>query len=100
MSEEKISITRGSGNVFADLGRIAGNPFLSALSSLIEVALVAALIKSSPIDEDGGVERSAAEHRAIIDAIALGDEAAARAAMRHVIEEGIRHANSGPSTRR
>jgi DNA-binding FadR family transcriptional regulator len=78
------------------LGRIAGNAFLSALSSLIEVALIAALTKSSPVDEPGGVARSAAEHRAVVDAIAAGDEARARATMRHVIEEGIRRAGAEP----
>jgi len=74
------------------IAEMAGNPFLPALSSLIEVALVAALTKSSPVDEVGGVAVSAAEHRAVVDAIARGDEAGARAAMQQVIEEGIRHA--------
>ncbi len=78
-----------------EIARIAGNPFLPALSSLIEVALVTALTRSSPLDEVGGVARSTAEHRAIVDAIARADEPAARVAMRHVVEEGIRHAASG-----
>jgi len=78
-----------------EIGRVAGNPFLPALSSLIEVALVAALTRSSPVDEDGGVAMSAAAHRAIVDAIAQGDETAARSAMRNVIDEGIRRASAG-----
>ena len=67
----------------------AGNPFLRAISTLIEVALVAALTRSSPVDEPGGVLHSAAAHRAIADAIARRDPDAARAAMRVVVAEGV-----------
>jgi DNA-binding FadR family transcriptional regulator len=67
----------------------AGNPFLRSISTLIEVALVAALTRSSPVDEPGGVLRSAAAHHAIADAIARRDPDAARAAMRVVVEEGV-----------
>jgi DNA-binding FadR family transcriptional regulator len=67
----------------------AGNPFLRSISTLIEVALVAALTRSSPVDEPGGVEHSAGAHRAIADAIARRDAEAARRAMRIVIGEGV-----------
>lgn len=79
-------------NFHLEIARIAGNPFLPALSALIEVALVAALTRSSPVDEAEGVAISAAEHRAIVEAIARSDAQAARLAMRQVIEEGIRRA--------
>jgi DNA-binding FadR family transcriptional regulator len=79
-------------NLHIAIARLAGNPFLPALSSLIEVALAAALTKSSPVDEPGGTENSAAQHRAIVAAIEAGDAAAARAAMRVVIGEGVRRA--------
>jgi DNA-binding FadR family transcriptional regulator len=81
--------------VAADLGfhiavaTAAGNPFLQAISALIEVALTAALTKSWPGDRPDGIERSAAEHRAIADAIADRDEDRARDAMQIVIAEGI-----------
>lgn len=70
----------------------AGNPFLQAVSTLIEVALIAAMTRSWPGSEPGGVARSAAAHVAIAEAIAAGDEATARAAMRAVIEEGTNNA--------
>jgi DNA-binding FadR family transcriptional regulator len=79
-------------NLHIAIARLAGNPFLPALSSLIEVALAAALTKSSPVDEPGGAANSAAQHRAIVTAIAAGDAPAARAAMRVVIGEGVRRA--------
>jgi DNA-binding FadR family transcriptional regulator len=82
-------------NLHLAIARLAGNPFLPALSSLIEVALAAALTKSSPVDEPGGAEHSAAQHRAIVTAIAAGDAVAARDAMRVVIGEGVRRAAAG-----
>ena len=70
----------------------AANPFLTAISTLIEVALVAALTRSSPVNEHGGIKASVADHRAIADAIARQDSDGARAAMRVVIKEGISRA--------
>lgn len=73
----------------------AANPFFTSISTLIEVALVAALARSSPVNEPSGAKRSAADHRAIVDAIAHQDPVAARAAMRVVIEEGVARTASG-----
>ena len=73
-----------------EIARLAKNPFLHALSTLIEVALVAALTRSSPADEPDGVATSALEHRAIVDAIASADPDRARTTMRRVIDAGIR----------
>jgi len=81
-------------NFHLEVARTAGNPFLRAISTLIEVALVAALTRSSPVDEPRGVENSAAQHRAIADAIATGNPEKARAGMRLVIGEGIRRAGN------
>jgi DNA-binding FadR family transcriptional regulator len=67
----------------------AANPFLKSISALIEVALVAALSRSSPVDDSAGLIRSVARHRAIADAIDRRDPVAARAAMREVIGEGM-----------
>lgn len=79
-------------NLHLEVARVAGNPFLPALSTLIEVALAAALTKSSPVDELGAVAASAEQHRAIVEAISAGDEEAARRAMRVVIGQGIQRA--------
>lgn len=79
-------------NLHLTVAAAAANPFLSSISTLIEVALVAALTRSSPVSEPSGASRSAAAHRAIVDAIARQDPAAARAAMRAVIEEGLARA--------
>ncbi|MEO8883728.1 MAG: FCD domain-containing protein [Devosia sp.] len=74
----------------------ADNPFLRAVSTLIEVALVAALRRSWPGAEVGGVVRSARAHRAIAEAIESGDQDAARIAMRAVIIEGTDRAIEMP----
>ena len=70
----------------------AANPFLKSISTLIEVALVAALARSSPVDDAVSLLEVVARHRAIADAIARGEPDAARLAMREVIGEGIARA--------
>jgi DNA-binding FadR family transcriptional regulator len=70
----------------------SGNPFMRAISALIEIALNAALAKSWPGDEPQGVARSAADHRAILEAIAARDPERARATMLVVIAEGVSRA--------
>ena len=67
----------------------AGNPFLSAISALIEVSLTASLQRSWPGDEPGGTKLSAAAHREIVEAIARGDREAAKEGMRVVINQGL-----------
>ena len=74
----------------------ADNPFLQAVSTLIEVALVAAMRRSWPGAEVGGVVRSARDHRAIAEAIEAGDQDGARNAMRAVILEGMNRAVEMP----
>jgi DNA-binding FadR family transcriptional regulator len=65
------------------------NPFMRAISGLIEVALAETFTVSSPIPNTDLHEASVARHRAIADAIAARDPEAARAAMRRVIQQGI-----------
>lgn len=67
----------------------AGNPFLTAISALIEVSLTASLRRSWPGDEPDGARHSARAHRRIAEAIGAGDAEAARAGMRLVIHEGM-----------
>lgn len=67
----------------------AANPFLTAISTLIEVALVAMLTISSPVEEPAQHTVSVNAHRDIADAIAAGDAEKARAAMRLVITQGL-----------
>lgn len=95
---DRMAMSGTSGEAFAraDLefhlavSASAGNPFLKAISALIEVSLTASLRKSSPMDEAGGAERSAKLHRIIAEAISAGDADTARAAMRNVINEGMK----------
>jgi DNA-binding FadR family transcriptional regulator len=81
--------------VQADLGlhlaiaSAAGNPFFLSISTLIEVALVAMLTVSSPVEDPRRLVASVAEHRAIVDAISTQNPEAARLAMRTVVQTGI-----------
>jgi DNA-binding FadR family transcriptional regulator len=77
-------------NFHLTVAAAAANPFLRSISTLIEVALVALLTISSPVEDESRHERSVSDHRQIADAIARRDGAAARAAMIVVIEEGLR----------
>ena len=74
------------------VAKAANNPFMHAISTLIEVALSGALARSSPTDDPVSLARSITDHRAIADAIERGDADTARAAMRVVIDEGISRA--------
>lgn len=67
----------------------SGNPFMRAVSSLIEVALAATFTVSSPIPNTERHRANVARHRQIVEGIEKRDPDAARAAMRRVIQEGI-----------
>jgi DNA-binding FadR family transcriptional regulator len=92
MSDPKIS---QEDFVQADLGlhlavaQSANNPFFLSISTLIEVALVAMLTISSPVENSERLAASVAEHRAIVDAIAARDPERARRAMEAVVQKGI-----------
>ncbi|SES37299.1 DNA-binding transcriptional regulator, FadR family [Tranquillimonas rosea] len=68
----------------------AGNAFLNSVGTLIEAALLTSFRLSSPLASAAGQRESAAQHRALVDAIAAGDRDGAERAMREVIEEGWR----------
>ncbi len=71
------------------------NPFMRSVGAVIEAALRASLILSAPVDEHE-YDLSVQAHGAIVAAIAAQDGAAASAAMRHVIETGLRrHGQAG-----
>lgn len=76
-------------NFHLTVAAAGGNPFLRSISTLIEVALVALMTISSPVEEPVRHSRSVGAHRRIADAIARRDAGGARDAMRAVVEEGI-----------
>jgi DNA-binding FadR family transcriptional regulator len=88
--------------VKADLGlhlaiaSAADNPFFLSISTLIEVALVAMLTVSSPVENLARLTASVAEHRVLVEAVAAGDAAAARAAMQAVVQTGIDFSHAPP----
>jgi DNA-binding FadR family transcriptional regulator len=73
----------------------SANPLMQSIGSVIEAALVAAFRRSAPTDDPKRLAKSVAEHRAIFEAIAESDRAAAQAAMIGVIKIGA--ANGGVS---
>jgi DNA-binding FadR family transcriptional regulator len=81
--------------VQADLGlhlaiaAAANNPFFLSISTLIEVALVAMLTISSPVENTDRLLASVTQHRAIVAAIGGRDPDAARRAMAAVVQQGI-----------
>lgn len=85
--------------VQADLGlhlaiaEAANNPFFQSISTLIEVALVAMLTVSSPVENVERLARSVVQHRAIVEGIDARKPEAARAAMRAVVQQGIDRAS-------
>lgn len=67
----------------------SANPFMRAVSSLIEVALATTFTVSSPIPNTEQHRLNVARHRAIVEAIEKRNPDEARDAMRRVIQEGI-----------
>jgi DNA-binding FadR family transcriptional regulator len=64
------------------------NPFMHSVGALIEAALLTSFWISSPAEDAATQAASAAEHGAIVEAIARGDAEGAAAAMRAVIATG------------
>jgi DNA-binding FadR family transcriptional regulator len=71
------------------VGVASGNPLMRCAASVIEAALVASFVHSSPIDDGDDHERTVNAHAAVVDAIESRDEQAAAQAMLHVIDIGI-----------
>lgn len=76
----------------------SGNPLMRSIGSVIEVALAMTFAISSP-RPDTEHDLTVARHRAVADAIRLGDEDFAREAMRSVILEGFNRAMASPRRR-
>ena len=72
----------------------SGNPLFRSFAGVIEAALSAAFSATSPVDR-AGAEANVRRHRAIVDAIAAGDAAAAASAMLTVIDEGQANGSGG-----
>ena len=71
------------------IGVASGNPLMRSVASVIEAALAASFVHSSPVDDAEDHERTVHAHAAVVDAIESRDERAAAAAMRHVIDIGM-----------
>lgn len=65
------------------------NPFMRAISAVIEVALTQTFTVSSPILNTDQHRTVVARHRAVAEAISRRDADGARAAMRQVIQDGV-----------
>ncbi len=71
------------------IGEATGNPMMRSVAGVIETALVAAFMHSSPVDDPADHENTVNAHAAVVDAIEAGDAPAAAAAMLRVISSGI-----------
>jgi DNA-binding FadR family transcriptional regulator len=79
----------------------SGNPLFRSLTSATEVALAGLLRVMSVgiIADEKTHARSAARHAKIFDAIEARDEDAASRAMIRVIDEGVKHARTGATSK-
>lgn len=71
-----------------EIAAASGNPFMRSVGAIIEAALMASFVDSSPVTDQGRLSHSTEDHAAIVEAIAARDAAAAAAAMTQVIEDG------------
>jgi DNA-binding FadR family transcriptional regulator len=85
--ENRHAFARADLHFHVALAAASGNPLFRSLSGVIETALAAALSLTAPL-RAAGIADSIARHRAIADAIAARDPAAAAAAMEAVIDAG------------
>lgn len=69
----------------------SGNPFMRAIGSIIEAALITTLTETTPAEDPQRLHQAAINHARIVEAIIAGDAAAAAQAMTAVIEEGRRN---------
>ncbi len=71
------------------VGNATGNPMMRSAAGVIDTALVASFMYSSPVDDPLDYQATVAAHTDIVDAIEAGDESAAAEAMRRVIDIGV-----------
>ncbi|GGD97858.1 GntR family transcriptional regulator [Aureimonas endophytica] len=88
-SHNKASIAKVDLEFHLAIAEVSKNPFMLSISSLIEAALAISFKLSSPASDPVLISECAANHLAIVDAIAAGDERATRAAMLTVIGVGV-----------
>ncbi len=69
----------------------SGNPFMRAIGNIIKAVLITTLTETAPAENTERLAVTAANHAAIVAAIARRDPIAASATMTHVIEEGRRN---------
>lgn len=70
------------------IGVASGNPMMRSLAAVIETALFASFVQSTPVDDPADLKGTAASHAAVVDAIATGNGARAHKAMVSVISLG------------
>jgi DNA-binding FadR family transcriptional regulator len=70
------------------IGVASGNPMMRSLAAVIETALFASFVQSTPVDDPADLKGTAASHAAVVDAIAAGKGARAHNAMVSVISLG------------
>ncbi len=71
------------------IGDATGNPMMRSVAGVIETALVASFMHSSPVDEPSDHQTTVNAHAAVVDAIEAADAAAAHAGMLQVINIGV-----------
>ena len=71
------------------IGGATGNPMMRSVAGVIDTALVASFMYSSPVDDPLDYQTTVAAHAAVVDAVEAGDESAAAEAMRQVIDIGV-----------
>jgi DNA-binding FadR family transcriptional regulator len=76
------------------IGAACGNPLMRSVASVIEAALVASFMHSSPVDDADDHERTVNAHAAIVDAIESRDERQAAETMLQVIDIGVQRIGS------
>lgn len=67
----------------------SGNPIIRSIASVIETALTASFTYGSPVDDPAEHEVSINGHKAIVEAIAAGDEQRASEGIRNVIDTAV-----------
>jgi DNA-binding FadR family transcriptional regulator len=92
----RMSESNGDRDKFAEadlefhqlIGVASGNPMMRSLAAVIEAALFASFSQNTPVEDPNDLKETAASHGAVVDAIAAGNGARARAAMVGVISLG------------
>jgi DNA-binding FadR family transcriptional regulator len=70
------------------IGVASTNPMMRSLAAVIETALFASFVQSTPVEDPSDLKTTAANHLAVVEAMAARDAAGARKAMVTVISMG------------